>query len=140
MLPTMRTDPLLGLLTRWMLLVFVLGGCTAPSTESLAGQYEARFDYGTETLWLRSDGTYSQKLTVAATGEAISHNGRWKYDQSTASLTLSDPLLFDDNFGRLNPQFRTPVSGDWKLDVRGSAHSVSLAWNDDLDIEFRRKD
>jgi hypothetical protein len=140
MLPTMTDNMLQGRLPKWFLLFFLLGACTAPSTDSLVGRYEAKLDYGTETLWLRPNGTYEQNLTVAATGEAIAHSGQWKYDQSNASLTISDPLQFDDNFGRLNPHFRIPVSGDWKLDVRGGASSIALAWNDDLGVEFRRKE
>ena len=132
-----------GKLTSLALAVIVMGllvaGCSGPSEQAeLIGEYEAKFDYGIETLALMAEGKYDQHLAVSATGETVSHSGRWTFDQRTDTVILNDPLLFDDNFGKLNPEFRAPVSGGRHLDVRVRPGSLALVWNDDQGVEFRR--
>lgn len=126
-------------LIRLFSFTLLLAACSAPPEASLVGAYQAEFDFGVEMLLLRPDGSYEQQLAVTATGETVSHRGSWTYDQTRSKLTLLDPLQFDNNFGKLNPEFRTPVSGEWRLDVRRRIGSTSLAWNDDLGVEFRMK-
>jgi hypothetical protein len=46
MLLTMTDNMLQGRLPKWFLLFFLLGACTAPSTDSLVGRYEATRELG----------------------------------------------------------------------------------------------
>lgn len=110
----------------------IVGCSSSPDIEKLYGEYQADFAYGVERLALRSNGTYEQRLTLKATGEGVTHIGRWEYRRDGGVVIVNDPLLFDDNFGKLNPEFRSPVSGGWHLDVRERFGSFRLVWNEDF--------
>jgi hypothetical protein len=121
--------------------LFWLCACSSNvAKSSLVGDYEAKYDFGAETLRLQSNGTYTQRLVLKNGKNAISHSGRWEYAQPRNLVILHDPLMFDDNFGKLNPQYRTPADGSWNLNVRSGLTSLALAWNDDVGVTLRKID
>jgi hypothetical protein len=118
-----------------------LWACSSDVTQSeLAGSYEAKYQFGTQNLRLQPDGTYTQKLTLPTVEGAVSHAGRWEYSQARGLVILHEPLMFDDNFGKLNPQYRTPVDGSWNLNVRKNLRGLTLTWNDDVGVTLRKVD
>jgi hypothetical protein len=128
-------------MTLVVVLAVGLWACSSDVTQTeLAGGYEAKYEFGTQNLRLQPDGAYMQKLTLPTVEGAVSHAGRWEYSQARGLVILHDPLMFDDNFGKLNPQYQTPVNGTWNLNVRKTFRGLTLAWNDDLGVTLRKVD
>jgi hypothetical protein len=141
LLPTMRrTQVIRSSLSLVLALTILLLGCSQVPPARLVGNYEAKFAFGTESLRLGSDGTYSQALTLANAKDVVSNTGHWEYAQSRELVILHEPLLFDNNFGKLNPGYRTPVNGSWNLNVRRTFGGIRLTWNDDMGVVLRKVD
>jgi hypothetical protein len=130
--------------TQWRLVWFgvitmCVAACGSPaSTPEIAGTYEAKYEFGTERLVLRSDGSYEQLLVIASTGAKTENTGKWEFDLGRNLVLIYRPLLFDDNLGKLNPAYATPADGSWNLDVHKRFGTIVLSWNDDIGVDLKR--
>jgi hypothetical protein len=100
--------------------------------------HEADFSFGTEKLELRPDGVYAQVLTIRGENTGVLHSGMWEYRESDNHLELHDPLQFDDYFGRLNPDYKSPVTGIWGLNAERTFGGIVLTWAPDFDFKFSK--
>jgi hypothetical protein len=107
--------------------------------EEVVGTYIAEYSYGQEELRLNEDHSYVQRITVKGAPGETTHSGHWTYDSGVGRLSLQDALLLDNNFGKLNPNYKKPSDGIWVLSVRKSLSRVTLNWNDDLGVRFEKK-
>lgn len=128
---------------RLIFFVFVvvnLIGCSGSIQQSeLAGTYIAEYSYAREVLELRVNGTYTQGVTFSdKKNSAISNSGSWKYNLGEKRVLLENPILIDDNFGKLNPNYKQPVSGGWHLTATRDFGGIALNWNDDLGVRFKK--
>jgi hypothetical protein len=120
-------------------LAVLLAACGRfPDAAALAGEYEAKYDFGRERLVLRPDGGYEQNLFPGNASTSTSHAGRWDFDYERQLVIVHNPLLFADNFGKLNPMYVTPVDGSWNLAARRRFGSIVLSWNDDVGVKLKR--
>ncbi len=127
-------------MTMVVMLAIGLCACSNVAQAELVGSYEATYEFGTQSLRLQQNGAYTQQLTLPTVKGAVSHVGRWEYSQARRLVILHDPLIFDDNFGKLNSQYQTPANGSWNLNVRKDLHGLSLTWNDDVGVTLRKVD
>jgi hypothetical protein len=74
------------------LLVYLCIPGTPRTALELCGTYVLDCDLIHEQLVLNDDGTFSQTVSVRATGEVMSSNGSWKYEKSG---WLSGEVTFD---------------------------------------------
>ena len=116
-----------------------IAGCTPIDERRVLGAYVAEYSYARQELDIKPNGSYVQRIVVKGKSEELTHSGTWTYDRSASRLVLNDPLLLDDNFGKLNPDYRTPAKGIWGLSVRSTAAGITLNWNDDLGVHFTKK-
>jgi hypothetical protein len=108
--------------------------------KEIVGKFVAEYSYAREELELKADGSYAQRIALKGQrGGEVIHTGTWKYQKATENLWLQDPLLVDDNFGNLNPNYKKPTKGVWGLYAkRGLGGGITLNWNDDLGVSFKR--
>ena len=88
----------------------VASGCQSIELSELTGSYVAEYSFGSETLRLKRDGTFTQSFVIHER-DAITNDGRWDYKlggNGFAEVWLIDCLMLDDGFGRLREQ---PVRG-----------------------------
>ncbi|HSE58536.1 MAG TPA: hypothetical protein VLA99_07525 [Nitrospiraceae bacterium] len=80
-------------------LVVLMPGCLLhPDPQEIPGTYVAEYEFGTDTLILKSDGTYTQEIKVKRRSEPLRVTGIWKYDQSTNRVNLSDVYLMPNPY------------------------------------------
>lgn len=95
--------------------VVLISGCLLhPDTEEIPGTYVAEYEFGTDSLILEPDGTYTQEIKVKRRSEPLRVTGIWKYDQSESRVNLSDVYLIPN-----------PYSDEWDEATatnRGSAN------------------
>jgi len=89
----------------------LLFGCTHPKMASeLIGVYEAHYDQADERLSLKSDGTFSQEVTLKPNGKVVGGAGTWKYDTVSGDITFTPGFVCAlDGFGKLDPQGVRPT-------------------------------
>ena len=121
------------------ILITGIAGCTPVDDERLVGTYVAEYSYAREELDIKPNGTYVQRILIKGKAEELTHFGTWAYDRSAGRLALNNALLLDDNFGKLKPDYMTPVRGIWGLSVRSTPAGITLNWNDDLGVRFTKK-
>ncbi len=72
-------------------LVVLISGCLLhPDPEEISGVYVAMYEFGTDTLTINSDGTYTQEIIVKSRSEPLLTSGTWKYDQDDSRIALND--------------------------------------------------
>ena len=103
----------------------LLCACSKPKATDIPGVYSARRSYGTETLHLRTDGSYEQVFTSGSAGRT--NLGKWTFHPDLSFVALDDALLFDDGWGR---QVRLVRTSTWALNVHGGPGSVSLVYGE----------
>ncbi|MBX3235017.1 MAG: hypothetical protein KF814_02595 [Nitrospiraceae bacterium] len=80
-------------------LVVPISGCLLhPDQEEIPGTYVAEYEFGTDSLVLKSDGTYAQEIKVKGRAEPLRVTGTWKYDQSESRITFSDVYLIPNPY------------------------------------------
>jgi hypothetical protein len=75
------------------MLTFVVlnAGCLYPSDrDELLGTYVAEYEFGTDKLELKSDGPFTQEVTLKEEGNVIHGDGRWKYDKGKRYIHFED--------------------------------------------------
>lgn len=116
-----------------------LAACSAELERSdVVGEYQASYAFGVERLDLKADGSYVQSVTLQGQTAKTSHSGAWEYAASRNRVVVHDPLQFADYFGKLNPDYAVPVTGTWNLTAEKTFGDVSLTWNDDLGVKFKK--
>jgi hypothetical protein len=70
------------------------------------GRYVASYSFGTDTLTLKADHTFSQLVTVGDEEKTIA--GEWRKRESDGYLQLERWLMVPDGFGERNPDWMTP--------------------------------
>jgi hypothetical protein len=121
----------------------LLGGCQRPIIETdLVGRYTANFGNGTDTLELRSDGTYLHVFRQPGASTDVRNEGSW-------SMALSegrDRVAFRDFVWALNTsgaQLRE-LSGSapkpvlWTTQAYRSSGGVRLVANADLGQYYQK--
>jgi hypothetical protein len=102
-----------------LLLAIALGiamvspGCSRiKSTDDIYGTYLADYAVASEKLTLNKDGTFSQELTIKATGNHDTANGKWYYESSSGYVVFDNQLLVPiDGFRKYNPNYKKPKDG-----------------------------
>lgn len=78
----------------------------------LYGGYEADYTIAKEKLTLNKDGTFTQEVTLKATGKVDVTKGTWTYDSKRGYLTFNENLMVVlDGFGQLDPNYAKPKAG-----------------------------
>jgi len=78
--------------------------------EKVPGTYVASYPFGTETLTLNSDGSFTQRVEIK--GEPpLMGSGTWKFDSKESYVRLNDFLSVVDGFGHLKSDWRTTKPG-----------------------------
>ena len=79
--------------------VLLISGCLLhPDPEEIPGEYIAEYDFGTDGLTLKPDGSYTQEIRVKVRQELLRASGTWRYDQSESRITLSDVYLIPNPY------------------------------------------
>lgn len=114
-------------------------GCNSEVSEGqLLGAYRAMHTYADEELELSAAHMYVQRVTLQGQRTSTTHSGTWQFDSSKQQLTLLDALLIDDNFGKLNPEYKVPAKGRAVLIVGQSSAIVTLSWSDEVRVRFKK--
>lgn len=118
--------------------IVLLSGCYRASDDDVVGQYVVVYPFGTESLTIKKDGSYLQAISTKKRSISVTHSGKWTFDSSSKVLRLYNPVLADDNFGKLRDQFELPVDGSWNLSLSKHWGKVILSWNPDQECEFQK--
>ena len=119
------------------ILVLCLSGCSVAAGD-LPGQYVAEFGFAHEQLELLANGKYRQTITVSGMQGETVHDGTWFYHAAYSEVVLDAPLLVSDLSGRFNGDYQTPADGTWNLTVRRWRGKLTLNWDDDAGVQFRK--
>jgi len=77
----------------------------------LVGHYVANRELVNETLTLNSDGTYSQRVKLKASGKVDTASGTWTFDSQNAYVTFDQHMmLVASSSKRFNPDYAKPRS------------------------------
>jgi hypothetical protein len=124
-----------------VLSVLVVFACSYdPSRTELIGSYEAKYDYGVESLTLNADGTY-QQIFRYNNGQILKNNGKWEWRSSKSvfddRLLLEDALVVDNDHGEPEKNVRTY---DWFLGAeKDLSGNIKLPFNYDLDFAYHKR-
>jgi hypothetical protein len=119
-----------------ILLASLLEGCSI-TRDNLIGKYRARFKDGIEDLDLRKDGTYVQVVKLTE-GTRVENTGAWKYSEEFGAISLVNPIIVDDIYGKRRPDWQLPQEGLWVIEADRFFTQITLDWSDDLGYVFRR--
>jgi len=117
-------------------------GCSGSiDRQELSGTYVLAYDYGTQRLSIRPDGSYTQEFAEPRGGFQTINTGRWELGRGDFwdgdLINLFDPVTVDDGFGRRADFARQ--SGRWIMRVRKSWRGrVRFIANEDLGQAFER--
>ena len=119
-----------------------LVGCSGSiDRQELSGTYLLAYDYGTERLSIRPDGSYTQEFAEPRSAFRTINTGRWELGRGDFwdgdLIKLSDPVIVDNGLGRRSDFTRS--DGQWIMRVRKSWRGrIRFLVNDDLDYAFER--
>ena len=127
-----------------MLLLGIVGlslmSCGQPTKTTAAdfpGTYVAKFSHGSETLVLKSDGTYEQKYVPTAAAATQTNTGKWEFKTSPRPIVyLDDALLFDT---RSNQPQIPPIKTALGLGVTRWRNEIELVINDEAGLGYRKQ-
>jgi hypothetical protein len=86
------------------------------SPGNLPGTYVATYPFGTETLTLNQDGSFTQQITIKNEQPLIT-KGSWVFDPQESRLNLSGLTVAVDGLGHLIHDWRTAEPGTGSLPV-----------------------
>jgi hypothetical protein len=104
-----------------LLLVFVasvmLVGCsmTVPA-EKVYGTYVASYPFGTETITLNRDETFSQRIAIQQE-PPVTARGKWEFAPNESRANFYGAMILTDGFDHVRPDWRTVTGGIVSLDV-----------------------
>ena len=133
----MKSIVLMLLLSIVGLLLMSCGQPTKTTAADFPGTYVAKFSHGSETLALKSDGTYEQKYVPTAGAAMQTNTGKWEFKTSPRPIIyLDDALLFDTRSNQPQiPPIRTVIG----LGVRRWQNDIELVINDDAGLAYRKQ-
>ena len=106
------------------LIVLALGAFPFPVPQSwVYGTYVASYPYGTSTIVLHRNGTFTQRVALKE-HVPVEVQGQWHFGRSSyskGSVVFDGSLDVQDGFGHLNRRWRAPNKG---LDAR----PLSMMW------------
>src|ERR1035437_7426872 len=118
-----------------LLTILLLAGCAPahPSKTQVAGTWKVQHNFGTETLTIATNGTFTQML-VEKNGRASQNQGHWELvpvaeKVSGSQVLLHDALVFSTPFGERELDTHR---ADWKLEVLHEWGRLILCFNPDL--------
>ena len=88
-------------------LLMLIGCSTTVSSEKVYGTYVASYPFGTATLALNRDGSFSQQVTIKGQAPATA-KGSWSFDPIRSKITLHGAMAVVDGYGHLSHDWRTP--------------------------------
>jgi len=87
-------------------------GCLYPSDrDELFGTYVAEYEFGIDELKLKSDGTFTQEITLKEGGKVIRGDGRWTYDQARHYVDFEDIYVLSDGYGNKSSDYKNLPRG-----------------------------
>ncbi len=113
-----------------VLLVFLaitIAGCSrGVKRDDVYGTYMASYPFGTETITLKRDGSFVQRVTIE-NQQPATVQGTWQFDQKESRLTLSGSMVIVDGFDRLRNDWRAIDPGVVSVDVERHWSKVLMA-------------
>lgn len=101
----------------WLVLLCIgLAGCTVTQAE-LVGVYRAEYEFGSDEIDLRIDGTFTQtaEATIEGAKRIATVSGAWAIQPPEGSfgprLTLKPLLWVENGVGKLHPKFGSVGEG-----------------------------
>ena len=79
-------------------MVLISGCLLHPDSEEIPGTYVAEYGFGTDSLTLNSDGSYTQEIKVKGRSEPLRASGTWKYDKNESRVNFSDVYLIPNPY------------------------------------------
>jgi len=129
-----------GLTACLCVLIYFVGCSVAITRNKVIGNYKVRYRYGTELLRLSADGKYSQVFVLDSTKAETRNTGTWEYKGGgEPQIILHNPLIVDDDFGKLSPTYSEPGRGMWILHPHSFLGKISLPVNEDLGLYFEKQ-
>ncbi len=118
-----------------LLAILLSTGCSParPSKTQVVGTWKAQHNFGTETLTISTDGTFTQRL-VEKNGRSSQNQGHWELVPvaekfSGSQVLLHEALVFSSPFGERELD---PHRTDWKLEALYEWGRLILCFNPDL--------
>ena len=108
-----------------------MNGTPSGATE-LPGTYVADYGFATDTLTLSKDGSFTQEVTVRATGKKFASRGTWWFDAKPRDVYLQKGFrAVVDYAGQLKPNLDQPDNiGAGVLRARRTAWALELGGDD----------
>ena len=122
-----------------LFLAIILTGCGSIADKDVIGEYDARYTFAREQLSLKTDHTYEQRIRANGSTTPLLREGNWSFLDNHSIVNLQDPLIIDDNLGKLRADYQIPVNGLWGLRAERGLLGISLNWNDDGGVRFVRQ-
>lgn len=95
--------------------VVLTSGCLFPPNEKeIPGIYVAEYGFGTDSLSLEADGTYTQEIRVKGRLEVLRASGIWEYDKGQSRISLSDVYAIRNRY--------SDEWNEWTVTNRGKAN------------------
>jgi hypothetical protein len=69
-----------------------------PGPKEIPGTYRAEYDFGTDSLSLKSDGTCVQEIRVKGRSEVLRAFGTWIYNRGESRIDLSDVYSIQNRY------------------------------------------
>ena len=118
----------------FLIWTFVFWSMPISREEELLRTFVCRFDFATDQLTFRPDGTYRQQITFDD-GRVLFNDGKWTLD-SRGDVNLQDAVLPADGFGIPLSSTR-PTDGIWTM---GTHHTWKgkpyITFSEDLGLHF----
>ena len=116
-------------------IAILLAGCSNSITSSdLIGVYQANHSKGTETIELLSSGIYKQKIKFN-TGKVLTTVNKWRFGVGSANEVSLDSAISVDLDGQGGPGVSNV---DWSMEARKSGKELTLNFDDDLGVFFKK--
>ena len=114
----------------------ILSGCGKPVAQSdLVGTYVADYTAAKEKLTLRSDGEFTQQVTLKSSSKMLEINGTWTFNAADKRITFHDRFFsILDGFGKVRKQ---PEPGTTMLPVVRPFGTVQIG--DDPTIKYKKQ-
>ena len=131
----MKISKQVKFITTMLGIMGILSGCTLTSRD-IIGIYQAKFPKGIMTIVILPDGTYQQTIQLN-NGKILKNANKWKYGNSIGAPNdiLFIGMLHADIDGRGWPGI---LREDWGMEARRSWGTVTLNFDDDLGVNFRK--
>lgn len=104
-----------------VLVVFALGAFPFGVPQSwVYGTYVASYPYGTSTIVLHRNGTFTQRVVLKGHAPVVVR-GQWHRNHSSGDIVFYGSLYIQDGFGHLDPHWQVPSKGP-------DGRSLSMMW------------